>query len=99
MAAGATVDNIIIERFHGKIPDREEYQRLKTQFLKPGDTLVIYDLEALGGKRSAKNELEYYKAHNIHVKIVDIPTTAIDYHGSGQRPGSAFCGFVLSRGQ
>lgn len=79
MAAGATVDNIIIERFHGKIPDREEYQRLKTQFLKPGDTLVIYDLEALGGKRSAKNELEYYKAHNIHVKIVDIPTTAIDY--------------------
>ena len=79
MAAGATVDNIIIERFHGKIPDREEYQRLKTQFLKPGDTLVIYDLEALGGKRSANNELEYYKAHNIHVKIVDIPTTAIDY--------------------
>lgn len=52
---------------------------MKNHLLKSVDTLIIYDLEALGGKRSAKNELEYYKAHNIHVKIVDIPTTAIDY--------------------
>lgn len=43
---------------------------------------MIYDLEALGGKRSAKNELEYYKAHNIRVKILDIPTTTTDYHGN-----------------
>lgn len=36
-------------------------------------------MEALGGKRSAKSELEYYRAHNICVKILDIPTTTIDY--------------------
>lgn len=36
-------------------------------------------MEALGGKRSAKSELEYYRAHNIRVKILDIPTTTIDY--------------------
>ncbi|RGN86607.1 hypothetical protein DXB38_11815 [Blautia obeum] len=78
-AVGATDDNTVIERFHGKIPEREEYQRLKTQFLKSGDTLVVYDLEALGGKRSARQELQYYRDHNIHVKIVDIPTTTIDY--------------------
>lgn len=45
--------------------------------MKPGDTLVIYDLEALGGKRSARQELEYYRNHGIRVKILDIPTTTI----------------------
>lgn len=39
--------------------------------------MVIYDLEALGGKRSARQELQYYRDHNIHVKILDIPTTTI----------------------
>ena len=63
----------------GKIPEREEYQRLKNHWLKPGDTLVIYDLEALGGKRSARQELQYYREHDIHVKIVNIPTTTIDH--------------------
>lgn len=76
-AVGANEDNTVIERFHGKIPEREQYQRLKNHLLKPGDILVIYDLEAFGGKRSAKSELEYYRAHNIHVKILDIPTTMI----------------------
>ena len=52
MAVGATDDNTIIERFHGKILEREEYQHLKNHWLKPGDTLVIYDLEAL-----AENEV------------------------------------------
>ncbi|MEQ2489579.1 recombinase family protein [Blautia obeum] len=78
-AVGATDDNTVIERFHGKIPEREEYQRLKNHWLKPGDTLVIYDLEALGGKRSARQELQYYREHDIHVKIVNIPTTTIDH--------------------
>ncbi|WP_195968381.1 recombinase family protein [Blautia obeum] len=76
-AAGATDDNTIIERFHGKIPDREQYQHLKNHLLKSGDTLIVYDLEALGGKRSARQELQYYRDHNIHVKILDIPTTTI----------------------
>lgn len=79
MAVGATDDNTIIERFHGKIPDREEYQKLKNHLLKSGDTLIIYDLEALGGKRSARQELQYYREHNVRVKIVDIPTTTIDF--------------------
>lgn len=55
---------------------------MKNHLLKPGDTLVIYDLEALGGKRSARQELQYYRDHNVHVKILDIPTTTIDSHGN-----------------
>lgn len=55
---------------------------MKNHLLKPGDTLVIYDLEALGGKRSARQELQYYRDHNVHVKILDIPTTTIDYLGN-----------------
>lgn len=82
MAAGATDDNTVTERFHGKIPDREQYQKMKNHLLKPGDTLVIYDLEALGGKRSARQELQYYREHDIRVKIVNIPTTTIDSHSN-----------------
>ena len=79
MAVGATDDNTVIERFHGKIPEREQYQKLKNHLLKSGDTLVIYDLEALGGKRSARQELQYYRDHNVHVKILNIPTSTIDF--------------------
>ena len=50
---------------------------MKNHLLKSGDTLIVYDLEALGGKRSARQELQYYRDHNIHVKILDIPTTPI----------------------
>ena len=50
---------------------------MKNHLLKSGDTLIVYDLEALGGKRSARQELQYYRDHNIHVKILDIPTTTI----------------------
>lgn len=55
---------------------------MKNYWLKPGDTLIIYDLEALGGKRSARQELQYYREHDIRVKILDIPATMIDYHGN-----------------
>ena len=40
---------------------------------------MIYDLEALGGKRSARQELQYYRDHNVHVKILNIPTSTIDF--------------------
>lgn len=55
---------------------------MKNHLLESGDTLIIYDLEALGGKRSARQELQYYRSHDIRVKILDIPTTMIDYHGN-----------------
>ena len=55
---------------------------MKNHLLKSGDTLIIYDLEALGGKRSARQELEYYRNHNIRVKILDIPTTTVDFLGN-----------------
>ena len=35
----------------------------------------------LGGKRSARQELQYHREHNVRVKIVDIPTTTIDFLG------------------
>ena len=50
---------------------------MKNHLLKSGDTLIVYDLEALGGKRSARQELQYYRDHNIHLKILDIPTPTI----------------------
>lgn len=51
---------------------------LKTQLLKPGDTLVIMSLDRLGrNKDDIKGELQYYKEHSIRVRILDLPTTSI----------------------
>ena len=44
------------------------------------NTLVIKELDRLGRKKSdIKRELEEFKAMNIRVKILDIPTTLVDF--------------------
>ena len=56
--------------------DRPEYQALKNHMLRPGDTLVVMSLDRLGrNKKAIKDELEYFKNHDIRVRILDIPTS------------------------
>lgn len=48
--------------------------------LRTGDTLIIKELDRLGrNKLEIKNELEYFKKNNVYVKILNIPTTLIDF--------------------
>jgi len=71
--------DIVIDKVSGKDLDRPGYIGLKETLLRPGDTLVVKELDRLSrNKAQIKNELEYYKAHNIRVKIIDLPTTMID---------------------
>lgn len=73
---GADEHDIITEKKSGKDFDRPEYSVLKHHMLREGDTLVIMSLDRLGrNKQAIKEELEYFKAHNIHVRILDLPTT------------------------
>jgi len=75
-ADGADDHDIIAEKKSGKDMDRPEYQAMKIHMLRPGDTLVVMSLDRLGrNKQAIKDELDYYKKHDIRVRILDLPTS------------------------
>lgn len=77
---GADERAIITDKESGKDFNRQGYLALKNQLLRNGDTLVVCSIDRLGrNKEQIKQELEYFKANNIRVKILDIPTTLIDF--------------------
>jgi len=79
-AFGIADENIIVDKCSGKDTQRDGYQYLKKQILRSGDTLVIKELDRLSRNKSdIKHELEYFKEHNIHVRILDIPTTLTEF--------------------
>lgn len=53
---------------------------MKTKLLRAGDNLVIEELDRLARKKIyIKRELEEFKAMGVGVKILDIPTTLIEF--------------------
>lgn len=77
---GAEDRDIFIDKQSGKNLEREKYQALRNTLLRPGDTLVIKELDRLSrNKADIKDELKYYQDNNIRVKILDIPTTLVDF--------------------
>ena len=79
-ALGADEREIITDKQSGKDTDHPGYNALKYTILRPGDTLVIKELDRLARSKTAiKAELEYYRANKIRVKILDIPTSLIDF--------------------
>lgn len=78
-------ENIIVDKLSGKDTNREGYLYLKNSLLRNGDTLIIKELDRSSRNKSdIKKELEYFKEHNIRVKILDIPTTLTDFQDSQQ---------------
>lgn len=76
--------NIYIDKESGKDFNRENYQRLKA-LLRPGDVLIIKELDRLGrNKQMVKDELSYFKENKIRVKILNIPTTLMDFPEENQ---------------
>lgn len=76
---GAEDRDIITDKASGVNTDRPGYQALKTTLLRSGDTLIVTSLDRLSRrKEDIKSELQYFKAHNIRLKVLDIPTTLID---------------------
>lgn len=79
-AIGADERDIITEKQSGKNFDRPAYQTLKNQLLRSGDTLIVSSLDRLGrNKEQIKEELEYFKQNKIRLKILNIPTTLVDF--------------------
>ena len=77
---GASERDIVTDKESGKDLDRSGYKALKTAMLRRGDTLVIKSLDRLSrNKADIKNELEYFKESGIRLKVLDLPTTLIEY--------------------
>ena len=74
--------NIIVDKQSGKDFERVGYLALKNTMLRAGDTLVIKELDRLGrNKQMIKEELEWLKAHEIRVKILNVPTSLMECDG------------------
>lgn len=70
---------LFIDKTSGRSFNRDQYQVLKVA-LRPGDELYIHELDRLGrNKKAITEELQFFKNHNIIVRILDIPTTMMDY--------------------
>ena len=79
---GAEEKYIFADKQSGKNLERTNYQILRNNILRSGDTLIIKSLDRLSrNKLDIKSELEYYKQNGIRVKVIDMPTTMIDLEG------------------
>lgn len=71
--------NIYVDRKSGKSMERREYIKLK-EHLKEGDEIIIHELDRLGrNKNEIKDELIYYKQLKIIVRILNMPTTLLEF--------------------
>ena len=76
---GVEERDIITDQASGASLDRPGYQSLKYTLLRPGDELVIPDLDRLSrNKEHIIQELRYFKEQLIQVRILNLPTTLIE---------------------
>lgn len=77
---GIAERDIITDKESGKDLERKGYRLLKDGLLRRGDTLVVKSLDRLSrSKEDIKQELEFFKANGIRLKVIDLPTTMADF--------------------
>ena len=75
------VDEVFCDKQSGKNFDRPEYQRLKSVVVS-GDEIIVKELDRLGrDKDGIKEEIRWFKEHGVVLRILDVPTTLIDFQG------------------
>lgn len=76
------LEKVYTDKVSGKSFNRPRYTVLKEDTLRPGDTLILWELDRLGrNKKEILNELRYYNNSGIRIMFIDIPTTTTDYSG------------------
>lgn len=76
--------NIFLDKISGISEEKKQYSFLKYK-LREGDELYIHELDRLGrNKKEVKEELEELKREGILVRILDIPTTMMDFSEFGE---------------
>ena len=80
LSMGAEERDIIADKESGKDTERIGYKALKNTILREGDTLIVKSLDRLSRtKADIYNELQFFKDKGIRVKVIDLPTTMIDF--------------------
>lgn len=75
------VDKVFCDKQSGKDFDRKEYISLKETVVS-GDEVIIKELDRLGrNKEGIKEEIKWFKEHGVILRILDVPTTLIDFNG------------------
>jgi DNA invertase Pin-like site-specific DNA recombinase len=75
------VDRVFCDKQSGKDFDRVEYQKLKSVVV-PGDEVIVKELDRLGrNKEGIKEEIKWFKDRGVILRILDVPTTLIDFKG------------------
>ena len=74
------LERIYTDQQTGKNFNRPRYQVLKEDVLRYRDELIITEVDRLGrNKQDTLKELQYFIDNNIRVKILELPTTLMDY--------------------
>ena len=73
------IDKVFTDKQSGKNFDRDGYIEMKS-VLEAGDEVVVHALDRLGRNKDAiKEELAWFKEHGVIVRILNVPTTLIEY--------------------
>lgn len=75
------VDEVFCDKQSGKTYDRPEYERLKS-IVREGDEVIVKEMDRLGRNKDAtKDEIKWFKDNGITLRILELPTTLIDFNG------------------
>lgn len=72
-------ENMYCDKITGSSFDRPQYNALKA-IVQEGDEVIVKEFDSFGrNKEEMKRELEWFKQKGVLVRILDIPTTLIDF--------------------
>lgn len=75
------IDCIFSDKQSGKNFDRPEYIKMKSMVVS-GDEVVVKELDRLGrDKEGIKEEIRWFREQGVILRILDVPTTLIDFQG------------------
>ena len=76
---GIPAENVFCDKITGRKKDRPEYDRMKSLLVK-GDEVYFKELDRVGrDKALIKEELEWFKERGVLVRVMDVPTTLIEF--------------------
>ena len=72
-------ENIYCDKISGRIKERPQYDILKERLVR-GDEVYFQELDRIGREKALiKDELEWFKSNGIIVRVLDLPTTLIEF--------------------
>ena len=72
-------ENIYCDKISGRIKERPQYDILKEKLVR-GDEVYFQELDRIGREKALiKDELEWFKANGVIVRVLDLPTTLIEF--------------------